>query len=147
MLDFGATGDGTTYDTAAIQAAIDTAEAGQAVIFPHTGAVEWYKITSTLTITITITNLRLVVQPRDGYAVSIRASGITMLEVKAPVLVMQDIAKIGDGGTNGVGATTDGAVFYGDTDGNIDANQRGETLQGLRVAVQTRGRNFIVNGK
>lgn len=47
--EYGATGDGVTDDTAAIQAAIDAATAGTTIIFPPPEV--YYKITSSLTVT------------------------------------------------------------------------------------------------
>jgi hypothetical protein len=47
--EYGATGDGVTDDTAAIQAAIDDATAGTTIIFPLPAV--YYKITSSLTVT------------------------------------------------------------------------------------------------
>ncbi|HWU46146.1 MAG TPA: glycosyl hydrolase family 28-related protein [Humibacter sp.] len=146
VLDYGAVGDGVTDDTAAIQAAINAAAPGQAIIFPHTGSSAWYQITASLN--ITTPNLRFLGQPRDGYAVSIRmsvANGV-MIIVKTTGFVLDVVALMGDGGINGAGATVDGVVFYGDTDGNIDANIRGATFQWLRVPVRTHGRNMIVDG-
>lgn len=50
--DFGATGDGTTDDTAAIQAAIDACIANriETLYFPATDATKYYKVTDTLTV-------------------------------------------------------------------------------------------------
>jgi hypothetical protein len=145
VADFGAVGDGSTDDTAAIQAAIDAAVPGQAIVFPQTGSSDFYKITDTLL--ITTPNVRLVGQPRDGYAVSIRCAvaSKTMLVVKTTGVVLQDIAFIGDGSTNGTGATVKGIDLYGDIEGNVDALISGCTFQFLAVSALTRGRNATFN--
>jgi len=67
--DFGAKGDGTTDDTAAIQAAIDAAEAngGGIVYFPATA--NWYLISSTLT--LTAGGIRLMGGASSTYAMSL----------------------------------------------------------------------------
>lgn len=140
--DFGATGLASSDDTAKIQAAINAAPAGAAIFFPWTGSSNYYKITDKLI--VTTPNLRFMGQPRDGYAMSIRCSvaSKTMIEVKAPGFVLQDLALFGDSAaTNGAGATVLGLDLFGDTDGNIDASVRGATFQGLAVGARTRGRN------
>lgn len=144
VLDFGAVGNGVVDDTAALQSAISAAAPGQSVIFPATGAGGYYFTSETLL--VTTPNIRLVGQPRDGYAVAVRSTAATMIEVKTTGFVLEDLGLIGNGGLNGEGSTVNGLVFYGDVDGNIDANLRGATLQGLNVAVRSRGRNLIVDG-
>jgi hypothetical protein len=143
---FGALGDGTTDDTAAIQAAINAASPGQGITFPATGSGAFFKITDTLT--ITTPSLRLIGQPRDAYSVSIRCAvaSKTMLLVKAPGFVIQDLGIYGDtASTNGAGATVTGVESWGDLDGNCDAEFRGATFQGLAVGLRTRGRNNTVD--
>jgi len=143
---FGAVGNGTTDDTAAIQAAIDAAVPGQAIQFPATGSGAYFKITDTLT--ITTPNLRIIGQPRDTYAVSIRCAvaATVMLSVKATGFVLQDIALYGDSAAvNGVGATVTGLDLYGDADGNLDTAVRGATFQGLLLGVRARGRNATID--
>lgn len=142
--DYGAVGNGTTDDTAAIQAAINAAPAGATIYFPWTGSAVWYRITAKLT--ITTPNLRFLGVPRDGYAVSIRCAvaSVVMVEVKAPGFVMEDIALFGDSSaTNGAGATVIGLDLFGDTDGNLDSSVRGATFQGLAIGARTRGRNSM----
>lgn len=145
--NFGAIGDGVHDDTAAIQAAIDAAIAGQAIIFPPSGSTnEFYRTTGNLL--VTTPSLRFIGQPRDAYSVSIRCevAGVTMLTAKHAGLVLQDIHFMGvediaDGGTNGAGATVNGIDLYGTAAGDIDANIVGCTFQFLNVAARTRGRN------
>lgn len=142
---FGAVGDGSTDDTVAIQAAIDAAAPGQAIRFPATGSGAYFKITDTLT--VTTPNLRMIGQPRDGYAVSIRCSTASkqMIDARSTGFVLQDIALIGDTvAANGVGATVKGLLLHGDTDGNLDALIRGCTFQWLAEAVRTHGRNATI---
>jgi len=111
---YGATGDGVTDDTTAIQAAITAAGPGGTVLFPPTSS--FYLVTPG-SLTVTTANLRLLGTPRDGYAVSIRATSGTgpILTVKAAGFVYQDIGILGNGGVNGVGATMDGIDLFGDT--------------------------------
>lgn len=142
--DYGAVGNGTTDDTAAIQAAINAATAGSAIFFPKTGSAAFYKVMDKLT--VTTPNLRFIGQPRDGYAVSIRCAvaSKTMVEVKTTGFVLEDLALFGDSSaTNGAGATVIGLDLFGDTDGNIDASVRGATFQGLAIGARTRGRNAM----
>src|SRR5207245_6472542 len=54
--DFGAKGDGTTDDTAAIQAAIDAVPNGSATIVIPTGK---FRITSALVVPVTASNLTI----------------------------------------------------------------------------------------
>lgn len=65
---YGAAADGTTDDTAAIQAAIDAAPAGGAIIFFPTG---WYKVSSSITISKSAIHL---IGVGMGNAVNIKVS-------------------------------------------------------------------------
>lgn len=147
--NFGAVGDGVHDDTAAIQAAIDAATPGQAIIFPPSGSTnKFYRITAGLL--ITKPSLRLIGQPRDAYSVSIRCAtpGVTMLTVKNGGFVMENLGIIGDAdtagpsqGRNGEGATVTGLALMGTADGDVDAAIRGCTFQWLALAVRLYGRN------
>lgn len=143
--DYGAVGNGTTDDTAAIQSAINAATAGTTIYFPQTGSGAWYKTTATLN--ITTPSLRFLGNPRDIYAMSIKCTtaNVTILQVKAPGFVAQHIGFIGDGGANGVGATVNGIELFGDTDGNLDANLWNASFLYLSVPVRTRGRNATIS--
>lgn len=149
--NFGAVGDGVHDDTVALQAAIDAAVPGQAVIFSPSGSTnEFYRITSGLL--ISEPGIRLIGQPRDAYSVSIRCAtpGVTMLTVKHAGFVAQDIHFMGvddiaDGGTNGAGMTVNGLDLYGTIRGDIDAEISGCTFQYMNVAIRTRARNAKVS--
>jgi len=141
---YGAIGDGVTDDTTAIQAAITAAGVGGTVLFPPTSS--FYLVTPG-SLTVTTANLRLLGTPRDGYAVSMRATSGTgpILTVKAAGFVYKDIGIIGNGGVNGVGATMDGIDLFGDISANCDATIGG-TLQGVAQPVKIRGRNADCSG-
>lgn len=144
--DYGAKGDGTTDDTAAIQSAINAAAAGAVIYFPPTGSGSWYKITNTLT--VTTPNLTFRGNPRDAYTVSIRCAVASkvMISVKAASFVFQYLGLIGDSSaTNGAGATVTGIEIFGDTDGNMDANIWNGTFQWLAVGIRTHGRNATIS--
>lgn len=78
--DYGATGDGTTDDTAAIQAAID-ANAGRVIMLP----VGTYLVAGTLSITADGTVLCGVPSGRGGYSPSTGSFGSTILQTTANV--------------------------------------------------------------
>lgn len=148
---FGAVGDGVHDDTDAIEAMFAAVIPGQAMIMPPSGSTnEFYRITRPLE--ITTPSVRLIGQPRDAYSVSIRTDvpGMTMLTVKAPGFVMQDmhlmgVENIADGGTNGAGASVNGVDLYGAVTGDIDAEIKGCTFQFLNVPIRTRGRNAKIS--
>lgn len=147
---FGAIGDGVTDDTAAIQAAINSAGVGTTIIFPPTGIDEFYKISST--ISISTQGLRIIGVPRDMYSVSIRTSvvGLLMFSVKATGVVFENIGIAGKTNitldyTNGQGCDVIGIEYFGDTDGNIDGAVRGVTCQYLGTAIIDHGRNLEVS--
>lgn len=149
VMVFGAKGDGVTDDTVAIQAAINAAQPGQAVIFPDTGSGSFYLISATLV--VTTANLRLKGQPRDAYSISIRTNtpNLTMVQVKAPSFVMEDIGLIGvtnlsGGNANGASTTVTGLEIFGDTDGNMDCDIKGSTFQFCLLGILLHGRNATV---
>lgn len=142
--DYGAKGDGTTDDTTAIQNAAAALPNGGILYFPWTGPGGAYKITAT--INVTASYVRFVGSGR-GYATQIQctATGVTMFKVKAPGFVMQDLTLLGNGGTNGAGATVNGIELFGDTDGNTDSTLRGETtILYMATAVHIHGRNAVI---
>lgn len=138
--DYGAAGDGVTDDTAAITSALAAATPGSTVFFPGTGSGAWYK---TGALTVTKPNIRFLGQPRDGYAVSLRpaAAGITILTVKEAGFVLEDMAILGDGGTNGAGATVTGLDLYGSVNADVDCSILGATIQWCLIGARVRGRN------
>lgn len=142
--NFGAQGDGKTDDTAAIQAAIDSALPGSTVYFPGTGSGAWYRVTSSLN--VSRPNIRFLGQPRDGYAVSIRPGvpNISVIVVKHAGFVFEDMAVVGDGGVNGDGATVTGIDLYGSTNADVDCSIVGATIQWCRIGTHVRGRNAAV---
>lgn len=142
--DFGAKGDGTTDDTAAIQAAIASARPGSTVYFPGTGPGAWYKVSSSLS--ITVPNVRFLGQPRDGYAVSIRpaAPNLAVIVVKQAGFVFEDMAIVGDGGGGMATATATGIDLYGSTNADIDCSIIGATIQWCRIGILVRGRNAAI---
>lgn len=139
--DFGAKGDGTTDDTAAIQAAINAATAGTTVYFPP--APSGYIITAGLNIT-TIPNIRFAVGSRDyGTYLKCITPGVTMLTVKASQFI-NELTFLGDGGIHGAGATVNGIDMFGDTSANQDCTIGGSFI-GLNLPLKLRGRNADVN--
>lgn len=142
--DFGAKGDGTTDDTAAIQSAIDSAPPGFTVYFPGTGSAAWYRVSSSLN--VSTPNIRFLGQPRDGYAVSIRPAvpNIAVIVVKQPGFVFQDMAIIGDGGVGGASATVTGIDLYGSPNADVDCSIMGGTIQSCLIGALIRGRNAAV---
>lgn len=101
--DYGATGNGTTDDTAAIQAAIDDAESPQArpgvVFFPSGDGPGAYKITSTLE--VGQSGLVLSSPGRSTASAGARlvwagASGGTMLSIDAERVQVQGLGFDGD---------------------------------------------------
>lgn len=142
--DFGAKGDGTTDDTAAIQRAIDAAQPGSTVYFPGTGSGAWYRVSSSLS--VTRPNIRFLGQPRDGYAVSIRPSSpsIAVIVVQHAGFVFQDMAIIGDGGGNMAAATVTGIDLYGSTNADVDCSIVGATIQSCLIGAVVRGRNAAI---
>lgn len=78
VLDYGAVGNGTTDDTAAIQAAIDAAPSGSIIFFP----VGAYLISSTLTIT-----KPLHIKGADWLGATLKGTGLTMVSVAGAAAV------------------------------------------------------------
>jgi len=136
---YGATGDGVTDDTTAIQAAINAASAGDTIYFPPTGPSAFYKITAKLT--VTTANIRFASGGRD-YATQIKCTtaSTTMIEVKAPGFVLDQVMLVGDGGVNGAGATVNGIDMFGDTGANQDCTISGSFIY-LTEGVRLRGKN------
>jgi len=144
VVDFGAKGDGATDDTAAIQAAIDAAPSGATIFFPPTSSGKFYKITATLN--VTTPNLRFASAGR-AYATQIKCTtaGVTMFSVKTNGFVVDGLTIVGNGATNGVGATVNAFELFGDTDGNVDSTFKGETcIINVATAIRVHGRNMVV---
>jgi hypothetical protein len=80
--DYGAVGNGSTDDTAAIQAAVNAAIAGGTVLFP-TG---FYRVTSTITVTLPI----LLQGTTAGYDGSGKGSGISAMSGVSPFTCSSD---------------------------------------------------------
>jgi hypothetical protein len=142
---FGAVANGTTDDTAALQAAFDAAPAGSTILLPPTSSGSSYKITGT--INVTKPNITLMSVGR-AYATQIKCTtpGVTMFKVKDSGFIVDGITFVGDGGLNGAGATVKGVELFGDVDGNVDATFRGETaLLFMNTAIHARGRNMVVD--
>lgn len=140
-----AVGDGTTDDTAALQAAFDAAPPGSTIWLPPTSSGAAYKISET--ITVAKPNITLMSVGR-AYATQVRCTtpGITMFRVKDAGFIVDGVTVIGDGGLNGSGATVTGFELLGDVDGNVDATFRGEsTLLFMKTGIHMRGRNVVVD--
>lgn len=134
--------------TPAVDAAISDAEQGETIFFPQRTTGGGYLFT-TAWADITKSNIRLLGVPRDGYAMALKFTtpGLRAVKVKAPGIVFEDVAFVGDSANpNGEGATVRGPEIYGDIDGNGDAEFRGVTFQGLSEAYRTRCRNVKTVG-
>lgn len=134
--------------TPAVDAAIADAEQGETVFFPQRTAGGGYLFTSPWA-DITKSNIRILGVPRDGYAMALKftTAGMRTVRVKAPGLVFEDVAFVGDSSNaNGAGATVRGPEIFGDIDGNGDAEFRGVTFQGLSEAYRTHCRNVKAAG-
>lgn len=141
VVDYGALGDGVTNDSPAILAAYNAALAGDIIYFPTTGGGLWYVMQTGLV--ITKPNIGLVSDGRD-YATQIKGTtpGMTMFTGKAPGVFMRNLMLVGDGATNGVGATITGLDLYGDLNGNVDSTISGNLI-GLAVGARVRARNAV----
>ena len=129
--------------TPAFNAALADAEQGETIYYPQRTTGGGYLHTTALN-DITKPNIRILGVPRDGYAMALKFTtpGLRIVKVKAPGVVFQDLAFVGDSAnTNGAGATVLGPEIFGDTDGNCDTEFRGVTFQGLAEAYRTHARN------
>ncbi|MFD5276396.1 hypothetical protein ACFWIX_02415 [Pseudarthrobacter sp. NPDC058362] len=134
--------------TPAVDAAIADADQGETIFFPQRTTGGGYLFT-TAWADITKSNIRLLGVPRDGYAMALKFTtpGLRAVRVKAPGIVFEDVAFVGDStNVNGEGATVRGPEIFGDVDGNGDAEFRGVTFQGLSEAYRTHCRNVKAVG-
>lgn len=150
---FGADPTGVNDSTAAFLAALTAAQPGDTIYWAGTGSAAGYKIAGNQ-ITITTPSIRIMGSPRDAYATSIRCTdpGTTMIKVKAPGVVFENIAVWGDAdlagvdaGSNGAGGTITGIDYYGSTRGDGDGALRGVTFQYLALGLLNRARNVEVS--
>ena len=128
--DFGAVGDGTTDDTASIQAAINFCQAsGRSLFFPAPTVSQYYKVTSELTIT---GSMNFIGEGMENTA--ILGSG---LGVGKHVIKVTDVDKI-------FGCEFRNFTIIGDNacNGMLINNLSGSTLQNIGVRNVLNGFNF-----
>lgn len=78
--DFGAVGDGTTDDRAAIQAAMDAMTAGQALYFPTTTGSTYYKVTTSALTIQKVNNLVFYGAGRRASKIAQATAGVDLFD-------------------------------------------------------------------
>lgn len=146
---YGAVGNCTTDDTAAIQAAITAGGKGAWILFPPLDflvAGACYKTTSTLTISNNDVHL-FCPMDNTGYGCFIKnvTSG-PIITVSGAEFSMEGVTLAGDGSDFGAGATIEGIVINGSSTADGDATLRNNTFFHLSNAIHTKSRNVNVKG-
>ena len=141
--DFGAVGDGTTNDTAAIQAAINAVPAGSTIIFPQ----GQYKITTTLIVTTPSLKLIGQVPYLGGTYIKAGVASLTMLQASSYGLYVNQLffqgyetSSVYGEGTTCIGINLQNA----DSSGDIDSEINGCTFNQLNTCINATGRNLNV---
>lgn len=143
---FGAKGDGTTDDTAAIQRAIDEAGASGSVFLPPgTYITTAPLLVDAITMTIfgpassSLAGCSAIIQNEDtGPIITVEGSG-------NPTFTVAHLGFIGDENVaGGVGATVDGVELVGDSSGNLDSTVYNCSFLGIRRCISSQGRNLVV---
>lgn len=144
ILSYGTYGSDPVANSAKLQQAMNDAGPAGKIIFP--GNPSGYLIEPGQLV-VTHPNQYWEGQPRDGYAVALRANSGTgyMLAAKPAGFVYRGLGLIGNGGVNGESATMDGIDIYGDVNANGDALLTG-TIQGVKQAIKNRARNVDASG-
>ena len=142
----GVVGDGTTDDTAAIQAIVDACPRGGTVYLtrPASGT-GLYRVTGT--ITVRQQAVRIVGPGYSRYWTGFSVpAGVTAFRVEVGMVTFKDVCFAGDGGDYGAGATAVGIEFMGTTAGDVDGQVIGGNFSSMAEGVRVRGRNLLVSG-